>query len=702
MTIRISRFLVALFVALTILSPARLLPAQDADAQTDPTAAAALEAALLSETRQLTFEGRRAGEGYFSREGRRMVFQSEREAGNPFFQIYLLDFDTGDIQRVSPGSGKTTCAWIHPDGNAVLFASTHEDAAAKQKQQDEITAREEGKERRYSWDYDEHFDIFRYDVPSHEYVNLTRTPGYDAEGSWSPDGSQIVFASNRRAYVSEMTDRERERFGIDPAYMIDLYIMDADGTNVRRLTDSPGYDGGPFFSPDGKRICWRRFSTDGATAEVMTMNVDGTDQRQITSLGAMSWAPFYHPSGDYLIFTTNRHGFANFELYLVDAEGKSEPVRVTHTDGFDGLPVFTPDGKQLAWTSNRTSNKQSQIFLATWNDPAAREALGLLDPKVAADPAASSTESADLAARESAAQTDADFSPQDILRHVDYLCRPELEGRKTGTRGGRLATAYVAAYFESLDLEPAGDDGGWFQEFEFAAGVDLGTQNKLAWNETEFELDRQWRPLAFSATGEIDPASVVFGGYGLTVPEEDGQAGYDSFVHLDVTDQWLLVFRFLPEDITPERRQRLSAYSSLRYKAMVARDKGARGLIVVSGPNSRVREPLVKLVFDGALSGSSIPVISVADEVATAWLATAGKDLKSLQDEIDGGEPTIGFALPDVTLAARIEYPHHQATRPQRVGTVGCRRSADTPTGVDRCTRRSPGAWRRRILVGAG
>ena len=616
MTFNKSRSFVAVLATLTILLSGHFGLAQDADNQTEETDSAELEAAFLTDTRQLTFAGRRAGEGYFSRDGQKMVFQSEREPGNPFFQIFLLDFDTGDIQRVSPGNGKTTCAWIHPNGNAVLFASTHEDATAEKKQQDEITARETGKERRYSWDYDEHFDLFEYDVESASYKNLTHIRGYDAEGSWSPDGSQILFASNRRAYSAEMTEREKERFNIDPAYMIDLYIMDADGSNLRRLTDSPGYDGGPFFSPDGRRICWRRFSTDGATAEIMTMNVDGTDQQQLTSLGAMSWAPYYHPSGDYLIFTTNLHGFANFELYMIDAEGKSEPVRVTHTDGFDGLPVFTPDGKQLAWTTNRTSSKQSQIFLGSWNNKAARKALGLPDREITASPengspengslanaspANASTESASVAARESAAETRADFSPQDILRHVDYLCRPELEGRRTGTTGGRLATAYVAAYFESLGLTPAGDGGGWYQEFDFTAGVDLGEQNKLTWNKTEFELNRQWRPLAFSATGEVAPASIVFAGYGLSVPEKDGvsekegQAGYDSFVHLDVSDKWLLVFRLLPENITPERRQQLSAHSSLRYKAMVARDKGARGLILVSGPNSHVRKQLVKL-----------------------------------------------------------------------------------------------------------
>ena len=137
-----------------------------------------------------------------------------------------------------------------------------------------------------------------------------------------------------------MNQREREMFKIDPAYMNDIYIMNADGTNVRQLTDVVGYDGGPFFSPDGKRICWRRFAENGATAEVYTMAVDGSDVKRLTEINAMSWAPFYHPSGDYLIFTTNKHGFANFELYCVRADGEGEPVRATFTDGFRRLARF--------------------------------------------------------------------------------------------------------------------------------------------------------------------------------------------------------------------------------------------------------------------------------------------------------------------------------------------------------------------------
>ena len=131
--------------------------------QRQKESAAKLESELISDVQQITFEGRRAGEGYFSRDGRRMVFQSERDPANPFYQIYLTDLETGDIEKVSPGNGKTTCAWIHPDGDRVLFASTHDDPEVVEKQKEELELRASGKERRYAWDYDETFEL--YDAP---------------------------------------------------------------------------------------------------------------------------------------------------------------------------------------------------------------------------------------------------------------------------------------------------------------------------------------------------------------------------------------------------------------------------------------------------------------------------------------------------------------------------------------------------------
>ena len=155
------------------------------------------EERLLSSVRQLTFAGKRAGEGYFSADGKKMIFQSERSKDNPFFQIYLLDLETGDTQRISPGHGKTTCAWIHPSGKKVMFASTHSDPDSQKKQEEALKRRAEGTEKRYSWDYDPFYEIYEYDLETKKSRNLSRTVGYDAEGAYSPDGSKIVFGSNR-------------------------------------------------------------------------------------------------------------------------------------------------------------------------------------------------------------------------------------------------------------------------------------------------------------------------------------------------------------------------------------------------------------------------------------------------------------------------------------------------------------------------
>ncbi len=603
------------------------------------------EARYLSNARQLTFEGLRAGEGYFGADGTKLIFQSERLAGNPWYQIYLMDLETGDVDRVSPGHGKTTCAWIHPDGERVLFASTHDDPASKDLQQAELDFRASGQTRRYAWDYDEHFEIYQTSLRGDGYWNLTNARGYDAEGSYSPDGKLIAFSSNRHAYTSLLSEEDAGIFEMDKSYMMDIYIMNADGSNVKRLTHVLGYDGGPFFSPDGRRIVWRRFAPNGATAEVYTMNLDGSDQQQITRVGAMSWAPYYHPSGDYLIFTNNSLGFANFELFMVDAEGRGEPVRVTYTEGFDGLPVFTPDGTKLAWTTNRPANGKSQIFLADWNDEAARMALGL-DKRAEVE----LKDAPDFAATVPAIRA------ADMKQHVDYLASEYMEGRRTGTVGERRATAYVAGLFEKMGLEPAGDEGGYFQEFDFTAGVSIGEASRLTLNDMEdFATDEAWRPLAFSKTGTIEASGVVFAGYGIQAPKKEDFAEYDSFVHLDVADKWVMAFRYMPEDISAEMRQHLSTHSSLRFKAMTVRDLGARGLIVVSGPNSGVKNELVPLAFDASLGGTSVAAISITDEAARFFLDLAGRDLQELQDSLDDGGVQMGFPIPGATLSAEID-----------------------------------------------
>lgn len=618
------------------------------------------EAELLRNTRQLIYEGLRSGEGYFSADGGKMVFQSEREPGNPFYQIYLMDLETGDTNRISPGTGKTTCAWIHPSGGRVLFASTHEDPDAIKKAEEELAKRASGQGSRYSWSFDEYYDIYEADTQGRILRKLTDALGYDAEGSWSPDGKTIVFASNRHAYGGAgLSEVERESFARDPSVLMDIYSMDADGGQVRRLTDTLGYDGGPFFSADGSRIVWRQFDPKGHVAEIWTMQPDGSDKRQVTRLGVMSWTPFFHPSGDYIVFANNAQGYQNFELYIVDTEGQHAPVRITDSAGFDGLPVFTPDGKRLAWASSRTPDKKAQIFIADWDDTAARRLLGLGPGSAGSGVIEHGDGSPSLS------DLSPEITPADLRLHVEVLASESMEGRLTGTAGTRLATDYVARVMSNLGLRPAGDMGGWFQHYGFDSGVSLGSGNRLTLQgiagESAPAVDQDWRPLAFSGTGSVEPAEVVFAGYGLLAPAQAPFPAYDSYQDLDVRGKWVLAFRYLPEDLPPERRQQLHDYAEPRFKAMVARDKGARGLILASGPNAQVKEQLVPLGSEAGSGGGSLPVISVSDGLAAQILATAGRDLAEAQKALDSGEPQTGLALPGLRMAAEIRLDRQRA-----------------------------------------
>ena len=629
------------------------------------------EAQLLSRIRQLTYDGKRAGEGYFSPDGQSLIFQSEREANNPFYQIYIIDFASGETHRVSPGYGKTTCAFFRPGADEVLFASTHLDVNARSKQKTEIEFRATGKQRRYSWDYDEEMEIFSARRNGTGLSQLTHAYGYDAEASYSPDGKSIVFCSIRDAYpVEHLSPEAQKRLEVDPSYFGEIYVMDADGTNPRRLTSSPGYDGGPFFSPDGKRIIWRRFNEDGTIADIHTMSPNGTDIRRLTDFDCMAWAPFFHPSGRYAIFTANKLGFSNFELFIVDSDGARSPVRVTFTDGFDGLPVFSPDGNQICWTSNRTPDQTSQLFFAEWDHGAALASL-----------AEAPFRNSDESDTPTSVQTDLTESIESFKAHIEFLASDRLEGRLTGSQGIHEAAEYLADRLLEAGLKPLAREGvsrknssgtannereetqrrmeAFFQNFEFNAGVRISDSgnaltvhnlNVITNQTVTFDVDEDFRPLSFTANSQIE-SEVVFAGYGLSMPGGVGK-GYDSYSGLNVSNKTVLVLRYTPEAVGQKRKQELNRYSNPRYKALIARNHGAKAILLVTGPNSPNAGSLANLSIDGDLSGSEIVAVSISAKVAESILRPSGKSLKALQSQLDIENPHAdpGFEVPDLKI----------------------------------------------------
>jgi TolB protein len=312
-----------------------------------------LEAAHLTNTRQVSYGLARAGEGYFSPDGHSIIFQAVPHVPSSIFhhplpdedgyQIYLGPLEeAAPLRMVSTGKGRCTCPFFHPSGKSIMFASTH---LSPSTEAEPPKGPAYSRSARYRWEFPETMDIFTADSDGRDLKRLTDTPGYDAEGSYSPDGSQIIFTSFR--------DGDGE-----------IYIMDSSGKNPRRITHAKGYDGGPFFSPDGRRIIYRSDRKGNDLLQVYMNNPEGTAERALTQNEFVNWGPYWHPDGTHMIYATSKHGHSNYELYLMNVDTGAEE-RITYHEGFDGLPVFSPDGKRLMWTSSgRTADRKSQLFIA--------------------------------------------------------------------------------------------------------------------------------------------------------------------------------------------------------------------------------------------------------------------------------------------------------------------------------------------------
>ncbi len=303
------------------------------------------EKECLKNIRQVTFSSmgfERAGESYFSPDGNSIIFQATLH-GRKDYQIYTLDLLTNKLLRVSTGEGTCTCGFYKPDGTKILFASSHE--APKEKNSPKPSS------DKYTWDLTPYMNIYEANLDGSCLRRITSGPAYHAECGYSPDGSEIVYASNEDGSMN-------------------LYICKTDGSDVRQLTHKQDcYHGGPFFSPDGNQIVFRVDREKKDYLQLFLIGADGSNERRLTDNQSVNWAPYWHPNGKVIAYTTSKHGHRAYEIYLLNLETNQEH-RVTHDPTFDGLPSFSKDGTKMTWTSKR-GDGTSQVFIADFSFPSA-------------------------------------------------------------------------------------------------------------------------------------------------------------------------------------------------------------------------------------------------------------------------------------------------------------------------------------------
>lgn len=464
----------------------------------------------------------------------------------------------------------------------------------------------------YNWGLFE-YDIYKANADGTNRRKLTNTPGYDAEATVCGVDGSIIFTSMRSGDL-------------------ELWRMDADGGNLRQLTNLPGYDGGAFFSQDCSKIVWRSSRPQGAELEkykellkqnlvqptkmdIWVANSDGTEAHQVTYLPGASFAPYFYPSGKRVMFASNylQPRGPEFDLFAIDTDG-THLERISTAAGFDGFPVFSPDGKTLSMSSNRRDVIKTNAgdVYRVTGSPAGEHDTNVFVTPWDDNPPGTTTYQPETALAD------------DYGALVKWLADDAREGRGIGTKGLADATAYVEQRLTAAGVEP-GNDGTWRQQFEVTTEIKRGAKTSLAIDGTAIATT-EFAPMPFSGQRSIT-GTLVNGGWGIVDPESKR----DDYKGKDVKGKIVLVHRFAPAvdtkldtKLDPKADPLVAAsLGDLRRKAFNAKQKGALAVIVVDDGDLKQDEAaLPELVpggvgeVNGAASDAGIPIIVVKRSVA--------------------------------------------------------------------------------------